>query len=158
MKALFSSEQRVIHNMSRHQILLQSGLLVVLLVSIYVYYIACVVRPNSHAGLKTESESYGAHICIPQGRPSPNQVEQGRLALVRWKTAKRQERNFLADKIVIGEVLLGLSTKELVECLGPPNFSSREYSWTITNSESSCSLNVEQSNNKVSRAYLVVSE
>ncbi len=50
--------------------------------------------------------------------PTKQQKEAGLRALKKWKTAGRTERYWLADEIVAGKTLIGMTQKEVQDSLG----------------------------------------
>lgn len=57
-------------------------------------------------------------VYFPANKPSKEEFYAGNEALKSWKNATREQRSRLAEDIVVGETLKGLSRAEIVAHLG----------------------------------------
>ncbi len=87
-------------------------------------------------------------------------------AFKKWKSLSRKEKNILASDIVLSKVLIGLTQKEIVVYMGPPdafgalhdiNPQIVETGYNVMDGESQCDLMIMLKNNgKASDVYLDV--
>jgi len=134
-----------------------------------VLLIACITQTrwfeNSRDKL-TDTEDGINHVFRQNREPTAQEREAGLAALRKWKTANRAERNSLADEIVLGRVLIGLSQQEIIGYLGKPDgFGSsndvgpniRLTGYNAQDGESQCDLMIELNDKgKTSDVYLNV--
>ncbi|MBX9950611.1 MAG: hypothetical protein K2Y39_15690 [Candidatus Obscuribacterales bacterium] len=134
-----------------------------------VLVLVCLTQPwrlkNARAKL-TDTRDAINNVFRQNREPTAAEREAGLAALRRWKAADRAERNSLADEIVLGRVLLGLTQKEIISYLGKPDgFGSsndvgpniRLTGYNAQYGESQCDLMIELNDEgKTSDVYLNV--
>ncbi|HIA54125.1 MAG TPA: hypothetical protein EYN91_18900 [Candidatus Melainabacteria bacterium] len=114
----------------------------------------------------TDTEDGINHVFRQNREPTAKEREVGMTALKRWKSANDAERNCLADEIVLGRVLIGLTQREIIGFMGKPDgFGSsndigpqiRLTGYNCANGESQCDLMIELNDDgKTSDVYLNV--
>ena len=76
--------------------------------------------PNSRERLTATHE--GNNWIYRQNRtPTVEERKAGAVALKKWNSARMWARSSLANEIVLSKVLIGLTQKEIVENMGPPD-------------------------------------
>lgn len=84
--------------------------------------------------------------------PNPDEVKNGLEALRKWKDATPTKKNELADVIVLGKSLDGLTLDQAAEYLGPPDAPNR---YKTKGYEEQCDLVLEfGGDNRIQRAYV----
>lgn len=82
-----------------------------------VVLICSACTSGTHRKLAPQSVGVNIHY-YPYAEPTKSQKEAGTRALFRWKNADQNERYWLADEIVAGKTLIGLSEKDVEDYLG----------------------------------------
>lgn len=116
---------------------------------------ACGGKAPSY--LTMESKPSGANLRYMQLMdPTPAQISAGQEALKKFKTATKEARNELGGDLLISKVLIGMSQKDLLDTLGPGEFSTdpKLIVYDITKKEKLCQLMVVISLGKVSDVYI----
>ncbi len=121
----------------------------VLLASLFTLS-ACNIG-NSHPWLMRKSCGGTMHY-TQERQPGPEQIKNGLEALRKWKDATDVQRNLLADEIVLGRSLTGLSGPQVEQYLGktetPNRYKTKGY-------EERCELVLEwDGGGRVSRAFI----
>lgn len=98
--------------------------------------------------------------------PTAEERKAGMVALKKWKSANKYEKNRMASDIVLSKVLIGLTQLEIVEHMGTPDAfgavddiapTIRATGYNACDSESQCDLMIElEDNGKTSDVYLDV--
>ena len=114
----------------------------------------------------TDDKTETNHTYYQPNQPSSDEVKAGLRALKLWKTASKQERNKLADDLVLSKVLIGKTQKEIVDYMGLPDaFGAihdvgphiRRTGYYAADGESQCDLIIELNDDgKVSETHLEV--
>jgi len=77
---------------------------------------------GNHAGLEDSSKPGDVnHVLRQLNQPTREEKVDGQKALSRWKTASKAEKSRLADAIVKGRALFGLTQTEVFTLLGKPD-------------------------------------
>lgn len=106
---------------------------------------------NSHNALMRKSCGGTMHY-TQEREPSSDQVKQGLEALRQWKDATPTKKNELADLIVLGKSLNGLSMDQAVTYLGQPDAPNR---YKTKGYETECALVFEfGGNGRIERAFI----
>lgn len=111
---------------------------------------ACSIG-NSHNSLMRKS--CGGMMHYTQERdPNPEQIKQGLEALRKWKDATPTKKNELADLIVLGKSLNGLTMDQAASYLGLPDAPNR---YKTKGYETQCDLVFEfGGNGRIERAFI----
>lgn len=89
----------------------------------------CTSSCNSSVHQGLEGREVGAMYQYRQTQvPTESQKSDGEGALKRWKNASTNNKYFLADKIVLGQVLIGKTKKEVDDTLGEIEILTNESS------------------------------
>ncbi len=111
---------------------------------------ACSIG-NSHNSLMRKSCGGTMHY-TQERTPNPDEVKNGLEALRKWKDATPTKKNELADVIVLGKSLDGLTLDQAAEYLGPPDAPNR---YKTKGYEEQCDLVLEfGGDNRIQRAYV----
>jgi len=106
---------------------------------------------NSHNSLMRKSCGGMMHY-TQEHDPNPDQVKEGLEALRKWKDATPTKKNELADVIVLGKSLNGLSMDQAVSYLGLPDSPNR---YKTKGYETQCDLVFEfGGNGRIERAFI----
>lgn len=114
-------------------------------------------RSVPHEGLTLEGRKYRQ-----LAQPSEIDKQAGLDALKEWPTAAPKQRKEIADKLILGKVLIGKTEKELTEALGPsvgPKTTDGYIDWDISGAGANdrahkCLLSVRLKGEQVSDAYI----
>lgn len=106
---------------------------------------------NSHSSLMRKS--CGGTMHYTQERdPNPDEIKNGLEALRKWKDATPTKKNELADLIVLGKSLSGLTLDQAVSYLGPPD---DQFRYKTKGYEDRCDLVLEfGGDSRIQRAYI----
>ncbi|MBK7747144.1 MAG: hypothetical protein IPP57_05550 [Candidatus Obscuribacter sp.] len=116
---------------------------------------ACGGKAPSYTTM--ESKPSGANLRYMQLiDPTPAQIAAGQDALKKFKTASKEARNELGGDLLISKVLIGMSQKDLLDTLGPGEFSTdpKLVIYDITKKEKLCQLMIVIGLGKVSDVYI----
>jgi hypothetical protein len=106
---------------------------------------------NSHNSLMRKSCGGMMHY-TQERNPNPDEVKNGLEALRKWKDANPTKRNELADLIVLGKSLNGLTLDQAVNYLGPPD---GQFRYKTKGYEQQCDLVFEfGGDSRIQRAYI----
>lgn len=106
---------------------------------------------NSHNDLMRKSCGGTMHY-TQEREPSPEQVKAGLEALRKWKDASPTKKNELADIIVLGKSLNGLTLDQTVSYMGLPDAPNR---YKTKGYETQCDLVFEfGGNGRIERAFI----
>lgn len=90
---------------------------------IFIFATSCSFSP--HEGL--EGREVGINVHYRQNnKPTEAQKKDGEAALKRWKKASFNNQYFFADQIVRGQVLIGMTKKEVDDLLGEVPLTVKE--------------------------------
>lgn len=107
---------------------------------------------NSHTMLMRKSCGGTMHY-TQEREPSKDQIKAGLEALRKWQTANPTQKNELADLIVLGKSLNGLTMNQAVNYLGLPDTPPNRYK--TKGYETQCDLVLEFGNDgRIQRAYI----
>lgn len=114
-------------------------------------------RSVPHEGLTLDGRKYRQ-----LAQPSEIDKQAGLDALKEWPTAAMKQRKEIADKLILGKVLIGKTEKELIEALGPsvgPKTTDGYIDWDISGAgvndrAHKCLLSVRLKGEQVSDAYI----
>lgn len=130
-------------------------MLSILALSIMLFTSGCNSKAPSYTTM--QSKPSGANLRYMQLiDPTPAQIAAGQDALKKFKTASKEARNELGGDLLIAKVLIGMSQKDLLDTLGPGEFSTdpKLVIYDITKKEKLCQLMIVISLGKVSDVYI----
>ena len=124
---------------------------------------SCAIGGNKHeVRARLFREQIGINELYYQRKPATNaEIIAGNRALAKWLVADNDERNRLADDIIVSQILLGKEKDQLIKYLGKPSCDTDfEINWNALGSDSCgdsvCNLCVKIKNGKTVEAYLDV--
>ncbi len=111
---------------------------------------ACSIG-NSHNSLMRKSCGGTMHY-TQERTPTADEVKSGLEALRKWKDANPTKKNELADVIVLGKSLNGLTLDQAAEYLGPPD---EQFRYKTKGYEQGCDLVLEfGGDSRIERAFI----
>jgi uncharacterized protein YegJ (DUF2314 family) len=101
----------------------------------------------------------GRHVqFFEDDNPNEEKTKAGKIALAKWKNASEIERNSLADDILGGKALKGMTREQVIQVLGAPDSkksSTTLLSYPACKGETSCNFCVElDSKGGVEKSYI----